>query len=152
MMPALFARKASDADAQSQIHGVRRSNDHPLPRRVFPGRTSWRPLFVRKKLLTPSRRSFLIGSGAGLIAAPSIAKAADYFCCFQTAVLGTLYSKSSWTDLSDFTQNGSSASVVSGAIRLAYGGAVTFNQNIQLNAPITADENVDFVATFKCIA
>src|SRR3984957_20576756 len=44
MMTALFARKASDADAQSQIHGVRRSNDHPHPRQVFPGRTSWRQL------------------------------------------------------------------------------------------------------------
>jgi hypothetical protein len=28
-MPALFAWKANDADAQSSIHGVRRSYDHP---------------------------------------------------------------------------------------------------------------------------
>jgi hypothetical protein len=49
-MSALFARKASDADAHISIHGVRRSNDHPLPRRVFPGRTSWRP--TMRKLLT----------------------------------------------------------------------------------------------------
>lgn len=70
----------------------------------------------------------------------------------RMTVLGTLYSKTLWADLSDFTQNGSSASVVSGAIRLAYGGAVSFDQSLQLNAPITADENVDFITTFKCIA
>jgi hypothetical protein len=34
---------------------------------------------VRKKLPAPPRRSFLIGSGAGLIAIPSIARAAGYF-------------------------------------------------------------------------
>lgn len=27
----------------SEIHGVRRSSDHPFPRRVFPGRTPWSP-------------------------------------------------------------------------------------------------------------
>src|SRR5258708_20374660 len=120
MMPALFARKASDADAQSQIHGVRRSNDHPLPRRVFPGRTSWRLLFVRKKLLAPSRRSFLIGSGAGLIAAPSIARAAGYFFGWQAvaAPIGTIYAKSSWADLSEFTVNNSSATIVTVPIRI----------------------------------
>jgi hypothetical protein len=42
MMSVLFTRKASDADAYIPIHGVRRSNDHPFPRRVFPGQTSWR--------------------------------------------------------------------------------------------------------------
>jgi hypothetical protein len=42
MMPAL-ARKASDADAPNLNPWRPAIFDHPLPRRVFPGRTSWRP-------------------------------------------------------------------------------------------------------------
>ncbi len=75
---------------------------------------------MRKKLLAPSRRSFLIGSGAGLIAAPSIAGAAGYVFGWQAvaAPIGTLYAKSSWADLSEFTVNNSSATIVNGAIRI----------------------------------
>jgi hypothetical protein len=76
---------------------------------------------VRKKLLAPSRRLFLIGSGAGLIAAPSIARAAGYVFGWQAvaAPIDTLYAKSSWADLSEFTVNNSSATIVNGAIRIS---------------------------------
>jgi hypothetical protein len=54
MIPALFARKASDADAcQISIHGVwRSSSDHPLPRRVFPGRMPWRLAMCKLLILS----------------------------------------------------------------------------------------------------
>ncbi len=113
---------------------------------------------MRKKLLAPSRRSFLIGSGAGLIAAPSIARAAGYFFGWQAvaAPIGTIYAKSSWADLSEFTINNSSATIVNGAIRINPATQGEFTQNIQLKQTggvfpgATDDENIDFSITAKC--
>ena len=69
MIPALPARKAWRRGCpRISIHGVRRSNDHPFPRRVFPGRTSWRP--TMRKLLT-----FLIALAAIVFAVGSPASA-----------------------------------------------------------------------------
>jgi lysophospholipase L1-like esterase len=67
-------------------------------------------------------------------------------------IIGSLYSKTSWTDLSDFNIFGTAPTVVGGVIRLGNDSSQPLNTCIELKAPVTCDENVDFVATFKCVS
>jgi hypothetical protein len=97
MMTALLVRKASDADAPNFNPWRPAIFDHPFPRRVFPGRTSWRP--AMRKLLT-----FLIALAA---------------LCFPTAAPAGWQSRDSNYDISIVSGGGGSYSgpgdTVSGA-------------------------------------
>jgi lysophospholipase L1-like esterase len=71
----------------------------------------------------------------------------------QDQFLGNLYNKSSWTDLSDFTNNGATVSVISNALRFT-GGANTYTQVLQVNKAtcleywkMTAQISVDEITT-----
>jgi hypothetical protein len=77
ILPALFARKANDADALKLNLWRPAIFDHPQPRRVFSGRTSWR--LHDAKTSKTSRRLLLAGLIASLIAVPAIVKAQVLF-------------------------------------------------------------------------
>lgn len=65
------------------------------------------------------------------------------------APIGTLYTKSTWSDLSDFTNSGSTVSVVGNALQFS-GGVGTFTQNLDISAyGYTCLEQWKITATVK---
>ena len=62
----------------------------------------------------------------------------------------TIYQKSLFTSLSDFTATGFTPTIVNNCIQIT-GGASDFNQYISLNNNTNADENVDFEVIVKAI-
>jgi hypothetical protein len=63
----------------------------------------------------------------------------------------TIYQKSLFTDLSDFTATGFTPTIVNNSIQLT-SGALDFNQYFTLNNNTNADENIDFEIIVKVLA
>jgi hypothetical protein len=90
-------------------------------------------------LVIPNTRRQLLFWAGGLLTVEQEAAFKTAWDTYMAAIgdtpaqqtLGTLYDKSSWTDLTDFTNNGSTVSVVSNALSFS-GGTGAFTQSLDV--------------------